>query len=115
MIPQQRDIVEVQYAFPDGTVSVHMIIVLSHPDLYNIEDTFYGVVLSSKKNPEEYSVLLTDNMLTKPISKITYVKTHLIQNFYTEDITKYNISKVTLKAFAIIKAQIVQSIFEPLP
>jgi hypothetical protein len=112
-MPNQREIVEVQYYFPDGQLLTHMVIVISHKDLNETEDTFYGVVLSTKKRPEEYAMQLTPAMLSKPLGATSYIKTHLIQNFYREDITKHNISVVKSEAFEKIKQRIVASIFSP--
>lgn len=50
----QREIVEVPYQLPDGTVKPHMALVLSAEKLQLAEDgMFYAVLISSKNlNPE---------------------------------------------------------------
>ena len=45
----QREIVEVPYQLPDGTVKPHMALVLSTDKLQDAEDgMFYAVLISSK-------------------------------------------------------------------
>ena len=50
----QREIVEVPYQLPDGTIKPHMALVLSTDKLQDAEDgMFYAVLISSKNlNPE---------------------------------------------------------------
>lgn len=48
----QRDIIEVNYLFPDGTSKPHMAIVISNDELQESEDFFYIAMISSKNyNP----------------------------------------------------------------
>jgi len=50
----QREIVEVPYQLPDGSIKPHMALVLSTDKLQEAEDgLFYAVLISSKNiNPE---------------------------------------------------------------
>ena len=48
----QRDVVEVNYLFPNGITKPHMAIVISNDDLQAAEDFFYLAMISSKNyNP----------------------------------------------------------------
>ena len=53
-IVSQREIIEVPYQLPDGSIKPHMALVLSTQRLQDAEDgMFYAVLISSKNlNPE---------------------------------------------------------------
>jgi len=84
-MPSQKDIVEVVFPFhqQSQTEKTHSVVVISTEDIMNMEDgMFYGVLLSGEKQPEEFSIELTEDMisiLNKDVQKkFTHVKTHMI-------------------------------------
>ena len=60
----QRDVVEVNYLFPNGITKPHMAIVISNDDLQAAEDFFYLAMISSKNYNPQYTFPLEDSMLT---------------------------------------------------
>lgn len=113
-MPQQRDIIMVSYELPQG-VEYHPVIIISNDAVHETESIYYAVMCSGELQPEDFAIELTPEMIVgkKPMHKITYVKTHLIQS-YTERELKTHIGSVTISAFNSIKQGIVQSIFEAL-
>ena len=65
----QRDVVEVNYLFPNGITKPHMAIVISNDDLQAAEDFFYLAMISSKNYNPQYTFPLEDSMLTKKLNK----------------------------------------------
>lgn len=65
----QRDVVEVNYLFPNGITKPHMAIVISNDDLQAAEDFFYLAMISSKNYNPQYTFPLEDSMLTKILTK----------------------------------------------
>ena len=90
MTYRQRDIVEVNFLFPDGTFKPHPAIVVSNNKLQENEGFLYLVLVSSKDTHREYSCGLDDDMLSKPMYKKSFVKCHIISG-YTENDIKENI------------------------
>lgn len=110
-MPQQRDIVMVSYELPQG-VEYHPIIIISNDAIHETEGIYYGVMCSGELQPEEFALELVPDMIVgkKPMSKKTYVKTHLIQSYISREL-KTPIGSVTLDAFNKIKLKITESLF----
>lgn len=106
----QKQVVEINFLFPNGKIKPHPAIIVSSQDLYNIEGFFYCVLISSKDYNKEYIFELDDNMLTKPMSKKSYVKCHIIGGFTANDIVKTH-GYIKAEFFEKIKAKIIKSIF----
>lgn len=69
----QREIVEVPYQLPDGSIKPHMALVLSTERLLNAEDgMFYAVLISSKNINPEFTMEIKNEWLNKPLS-INYI------------------------------------------
>ena len=79
----QRDVVEVNYLFPNGITKPHMAIVISNDDLQAAEDFFYLAMISSKNYNPQYTFPLEDSMLTKNLTKKSFVICQL-KGRYTE-------------------------------
>lgn len=111
-MPQQRDIVMVGYALPQG-MEYHPAIIISNDGVYAVEDIFYAVMCSSEIRPEEFALELTADMIVgkHAMPKRTFVKTHLIQSYTRRDIGRH-IGSVTIEAFDRIRARITDSIFD---
>lgn len=73
----QRDVVEVNYLFPNGITKPHMAIVISNDDLQAAEDFFYLAMISSKGN---YILLYT---ITKIIKGHITMYPFIIQSFFS--------------------------------
>lgn len=69
----QREIVEVPYQLPDGTIKPHMALVLSTDKLQLAEDgMFYAVLMSSKNLNPEFTLEIQNDWLSKPLSKQSF-------------------------------------------
>lgn len=106
----QRDIIEVNYLFPNGITKPHMAIVVSNDELQDTEDFFYIAMISSKNYNPQYTYLLENDMLTKPLSKKSYVICQLIGGYTERDVVKI-CSRIKNTAFQEVIDKIKQTIF----
>jgi mRNA-degrading endonuclease toxin of MazEF toxin-antitoxin module len=91
---QQRDIIELNYELPNGKFKAHPALVISNSNVLETADIFYTVMISSNPMNEAFNFELDNSMLTKPLSKKSFVKCQLIQSYTTDEV----ISKIsTLK------------------
>lgn len=109
----QREIVEVPFDMPDGTILTHPALVLSCDELQDYEDgLFYAVLISSKNLYPELTIPIENDWLSKPLSKQSYFITHLIKDFNTEDvINRYN-NFVKTEYFDQIVDRIIQNVID---
>ena len=90
----QRDVVEVNFMFPDGTKKTHPAIIVSNDDLQKEEGFLYLCMISSKAYHPQYNFELSEDMLSHPMSKKSFVKCHLIAGYTEKDIVrKVNVVK----------------------
>ena len=89
---QQRDIIELNYELPNGKFKTHPALVISNSNVLEVEDIFYAVMISSNSMNEEFNFELENSMLTKPLSKKSFVKCQLIQSYTTDEV----ISKISV-------------------
>lgn len=91
-MPQQREVVEVQFRLPsDGRFEHHPVIVLSNDEINEEEEGFVAVMMTSqeKHKGDEYSFEVDSSMFTKPLNKpFSAVRLHLIGNFLQKDIIR---------------------------
>lgn len=86
----QRDVVEVPFNLPQGIIN-HPVIVLSNDDAIQREDSFIGVMMTSQNFDDEYSFVLSSEMLNKPFPKKQIhceVRLHLIGYFQSIHVIK---------------------------
>ena len=109
----QRDIVEVSFLFPDGTIKPHPAIIISNDGLQLDEDgMIYLVLITSNDtiNPQ-YSYPLTDEMLiSHTFSKPSLVKCQIISGYVERDVTR-RLGSIKLKYFNEIVDKVIESIF----
>lgn len=106
----QRDIIEVNYLFPDGTTKPHMAIVVSNDELQEAEGFFYLSMISSKNYNPQYTYTLHDEALSKPLSKQSYVICQLIGGYTERDVVKI-CSRIKQPFFQEVVEKIKQAIF----
>lgn len=106
----QRDIVELNFQLPNGKFKIHPALVISNQNVLDAEEIFYAVMISSKEYNDEFTFELTHAMLTKPLSKISFVKCQLIQSYYVEEVIS-KISSVKPLYFGKIKQIIFDTVF----
>ncbi|MBR7080386.1 MAG: type II toxin-antitoxin system PemK/MazF family toxin [Treponema sp.] len=107
---EQRDIVEANFQFPDGSFKPHPALIVSNNELQENEGYIYLCMISSKNYNPQYSYALTDEMLTKPMIKQSYVKCQLIMGNIERDVIR-KISRVRQPFFNEIVEKIKISIF----
>ena len=113
MIYHQRDIVEVNFLFPDGTFKPHPAIIVSNDQLQEDEDGMLYLVLISSNNTlsMHYSYPLTDDMVIgNCFSKPSYVKCQIISGYMERDINR-RLGIVKPQYFDEIVDKIIESIF----
>jgi len=107
---QQRDIVELNYELPNGKLKVHPALVISNANVLETEDIFYAVMISSNPMNDDFSFELDNVMLTKPLSKKSFVKCQLLQSYSTDEVIS-KISTIKQVYFEKIIKQIFETVF----
>ncbi|MBC7401209.1 MAG: type II toxin-antitoxin system PemK/MazF family toxin [Mucilaginibacter sp.] len=107
---QQRDIVELNYELPNGKFKIHPALIISNADVLEAEDIFYAVMISSNPINDDFCFELNNDMLTKPLSKKSYVKCQLLQSYSIEEVIS-KISIVKQVHFNKILQQIFDTVF----
>jgi hypothetical protein len=85
----QRDIVEVPFNLPGGSLN-HPAIVLSNSDAIRDEEAFVAIMLTSKKHDDLYSFEIRPGMLVKDFGKYSEARLHLIGFFSFDDVVRNN-------------------------
>jgi hypothetical protein len=76
---KQRDVVSVNFNFPDGKLKNHYAIVVSNNELTEDEGFVYLVLITSKDYHSEYYYELTNEMFNNfSLPKKSYVKCHIL-------------------------------------
>ena len=101
----QREIIEVPYQLPDGSIKPHMALVLSTEKLQLAEDgMFYAVLISSKNLNPEFTMEIQSEWLSKPLTKQSYFVTHIV--------TYYRTDEVKAQYFDAIMNKVILSMFD---
>lgn len=87
-----------------------MAIVISNDELQETEEFFYIAMISSKNYNPQYTYSLENEMLTKPLSKKSYVICQLIGGYTERDVVKV-CSHIKNTAFQEVIEKIKQTIF----
>lgn len=106
----QRDIVEINFLFPDGTTKPHPAVIISNDELQEDEGFIYLAMISSKAYNDKYNFELFDEMLTVPMAKKSYVKCQLIVGNIERDVVR-KISRIKEPYFSQIVDKVINSIF----
>lgn len=107
---RQRDIVEINFLFPNGNMKPHPAVIVSNDDLQEVEDFVYVALISSKNHNPQYSYPLSDSMLTFSMNKQSFVKCHLIVANMERDILR-KLGKMREPYFTEMVDKIIKSIF----
>lgn len=113
MIYHQKDIVEVNFLFPDGTFKPHPAIIVSNDQLQEDEDGMIYLVLISSNNSlsTQYSYPINDDMVIgNCFSKPSFVKCQIISGYMERDINR-RLGTVKQEYFDEIVDKIIYSIF----
>jgi mRNA-degrading endonuclease toxin of MazEF toxin-antitoxin module len=106
----QRDIIEVNFLFPDGKMRPHMAVVVSNDELNENEGFFYLAMISSKNYNPQYTFELRNDMLSEPLRMKSYVVCQLISG-YTKRNVIMNCNRVNKPVFLKIIEKIKKTIF----
>ncbi|MBC7587535.1 MAG: type II toxin-antitoxin system PemK/MazF family toxin [Chitinophagaceae bacterium] len=98
------------FQLPNGKFKAHPALVVSNQNVLDIEDIFYAVMISSKEYNDEFTFELTNVMLTKPLSKTSYVKCQLLQSYTINEVIS-KISSIKPQYFEQIKQTIFKTVF----
>ncbi len=107
---EQRDIVVVNFMFPDGTFKPHPALIVSNNELQENEGYIYLCMISTKDYNPQYTFALSDEMLTKPMPKKSYVKCQLLMGNIERDVVR-KLSRIRQPYFDQIVEKIKKSIF----
>jgi len=107
----QRDIVHVEFVFPDGKAKQHYAIVVSNNELIESEGFVYLVLITSKDyNSDYYYELSNDMVLNFSFPKKSYVKCHILMTTM-EYILSAPLGQIKQNAFDEIVNKVIYSIF----
>ena len=109
----QREIIEVPYQLPDGSIKPHMALVLSTVKLQLAEDgMFYAVLISSKNLNPEFTLEIQAEWLSKPLSKQSYFVTHIVSYYQTNEVIQSFNNYVKAQYFDIVMNKVILSMFD---
>jgi len=106
----QRDIVEINFHFPNGDSKPHPAIIVSNDELFETEGFFYFVLISSKDYNKQYCYDLTVEMTTMQFLKKSFVKCHLIVGD-TDRVVLKKLGRIKKQYFDEVVDKIFNSIF----
>jgi PemK-like, MazF-like toxin of type II toxin-antitoxin system len=83
------EIIEANFYFPsEGVFKPHPVLVVSTNDLFEEEEIFYGVLMTTKNIIPKYTIKIEPTWLTKSPNKDGFFATHFVQIFTMDDVTK---------------------------
>ncbi|TAH00800.1 MAG: hypothetical protein EAZ15_08330 [Sphingobacteriales bacterium] len=106
----QADIVTLNFELPNGVFKTHPALVVSNQNVLDAEDIFYAVMISSKNYNDEFTFELSNEMLSKPLLKVSYVKCQLLQSYTINEVLS-KVSSVKMPYFEQIKQTIFETVF----
>ena len=107
----QRDIVEVNFQLPGGVFKPHPVLVVSNENVYEQEEIFYALLISSKQFNSDFEIEVTGDMLLSPLPKTSFVKCQLLQAYTTSEILN-RISSMKKEPFDHILNKFFDSVFK---
>lgn len=113
MIYHQRDIVEVNFLFPDGSLKPHPAIIVSNDELQEDEFglVFFVLISSNDKVNPQYSYPLSDDMVIgHTFAKPSLVKCQIIAGYVERDILR-RLGTIKERYFNEIVDKTIESIF----
>lgn len=111
----QREIVEVEFNFPDGQKLKHPALVVSTDELHEAEDgMFYAVLISTKNLHPEYTIeIKNEDIIGRPLDAQSYFVTHFMTYFHLRDIMARKNTFVTVRKFDEVVQKSIDNIFGP--
>ena len=84
---EQGDIVLVNFPLPDG-FKLHPAVIVSTDEVYETEECYIGIMITSSKIRDNFSFELSNEMLTKPLDQLSQIRCQLIALFNENEIEK---------------------------
>jgi PemK-like, MazF-like toxin of type II toxin-antitoxin system len=89
MTYRQGEMLMLDFPINGQPMTYHPGIVVSGADIYEAEEFFYAVMLSTKAHNPQFSFELTKDMVTNPNGKFpSFVKCHIVAQFNKRDVNK---------------------------
>lgn len=110
----QREIIEVPYLLPDGSLKNHPALVVSVPDLQEVEDgLFYTVLISTKNHHPEYTIEIRPEDIIDEYNfeSKSYFVTHIVTYFLNRDVIQRKGIFVTKRRFNEVVDAVINNIF----
>lgn len=107
---EQRDIVEINFVLPEGISKIHPALIISNNELQEREGYIYLCMVSTKDYNEDYCYPLTNEMLTVPMQKQSYVKCQILVGDVERDIIR-KVSRLRQPYFDEVIEKIKETIF----
>lgn len=111
-MPNQRDIIEVNFRLPDGKFKAHPALIISSNLSNEFEETYIIVMLSGVTNNDDFTFWLKNEMLNRPTKKPTQVRCHLISLISKSDIINQNVSQIKAQPFKELMAHLIAKVFD---
>ena len=106
------EIVEVNFYFPTQAKYLpHPALVISTAELFEEEEMFYAVLLSSKNLLPQYTIAIKPEWLSKPERAKGYFVTHMVSMCSMRDVSKRSNTFLKPQYFDLVKTKIISSIF----
>ena len=108
---EQREIVEVPFLMPDGSILPHPALVISKNELQQDEEgMFYAVLVSTKNYHPEYTIRIENEWLNKPMGRQSYFITHLVNMFNVDDVIRRNNTFIKRYYFELVIDKVIDNI-----
>jgi hypothetical protein len=107
----QRDILNVDFLFPNGKTKSHYAIVVSNNELIEAEGFVYLALITSKDYHSEYYFEISDDMILNfKFPKLSFVKCHILM-VTVDSILSSRVGTFKKAPFEQIRSKIIESIF----
>ena len=106
----QSDIVEVVFPLPNGQFKRHPAIIISNRDVYETEEIYYCIMLSTKNTNDEFIFEITPSMVNYQTDKVSYAKCQLIAQFASNEIMM-RFGSLKSESFRKLLLKLNQSVF----
>ncbi|MBQ4476290.1 MAG: type II toxin-antitoxin system PemK/MazF family toxin [Bacteroidales bacterium] len=107
----QRDLVEVNFLMPDGTMKPHLSVLISNDELQENDDGTIYLVLITSKRYTDYVFPITDEMfMSFKFDKQSYIACHIISGYKTSNIVR-KCGRMKREPFNEMVDRVIEAIF----
>jgi len=108
---RQGEIIEVPFRLQDDKIKPHPALVVSNLIEDELGDFFYVVLISTENINPQYTIEISPQMLTKPLTEKSYFVTHLLDKLEEDRIMSKRNSYVKPEYFEVVLQKIMKNIF----